>query len=210
MYCWSLTWKILSIIFLAYAVAAAKSLQPCLTLCNPIDGSPPGFPVPGILQARTVKWVAISFSNAWKWKWSRSVMSDSKWPHGLQPTRLLHPWDSPDKGTGVACHCLLLLAYEMSAIVQSFEHSLSLLFFVIGMKTDLFQFCGHCWVFQICWYIECSTFTALSFRIWNSSNGILSPPLALLVVRLPKAHLTSHSIMSGSRWVIPSPWLSGH
>ena len=48
--------------------AAAKSLQSCLTLCDPIDGSPPGFPVPGILQARTLEWVAISFSNAWKWK----------------------------------------------------------------------------------------------------------------------------------------------
>ena len=48
--------------------AAAKSLQSCLTLCNPIDGSPPGFPVPGILQARTLEWLAISFSNAWKWK----------------------------------------------------------------------------------------------------------------------------------------------
>ena len=50
------------------AAASAKSLQSCLTLCDPIDGSPPGSPVPGILQARTLEWVAISFSNAWKWK----------------------------------------------------------------------------------------------------------------------------------------------
>ena len=48
--------------------AAAKSLQSCPTLCDPIDGSPPGSPVPEILQARTLEWVAISFSNAWKWK----------------------------------------------------------------------------------------------------------------------------------------------
>ena len=48
--------------------AAAESLQLCLTLCDPIDGSPPGCSVPGILQARTLEWVAISFSNAWKWK----------------------------------------------------------------------------------------------------------------------------------------------
>ena len=48
--------------------AAAKSLQSCPTLCDPIDGSPSGSPVPGILQARTLEWVAISFSNAWKWK----------------------------------------------------------------------------------------------------------------------------------------------
>ena len=48
--------------------AAAKSLQSCPTLCDPTDGSPPGSPIPGILQARTLEWVAISFSNAWKWK----------------------------------------------------------------------------------------------------------------------------------------------
>ena len=50
------------------AAAAAKSLQSCPTLCDPIDSSPPGSPLPGILQARTLEWVAISFSNAWKWK----------------------------------------------------------------------------------------------------------------------------------------------
>ena len=50
------------------ADSAVKSLQSCPTLCDPIDGSPPGSPVPGILQARTLEWVAISFSNAWKWK----------------------------------------------------------------------------------------------------------------------------------------------
>ena len=50
------------------AAAAAKSLQSCPTLCDPIDGSPPGSPVPGILQARTLEWVAISFSSVWKWK----------------------------------------------------------------------------------------------------------------------------------------------
>ena len=75
-------------------------------------------------------------------------------------------------------------------------------------KTDLFQSWRHCWVFQICWHIEYSTFTASSFRIWNSSAGIPSPPLTLFVVMLPKSHLTLHSRMSGSRWVITS-WLSG-
>ena len=77
------------------------------------------------------------------------------------------------------------------------------------MKTDLFQFRGHCWVFQICWYIECSTFTASSFRIWNSSTGIPSPPLGLFIVMLPKTHLTLHSRMSGSRGMITPSWLSG-
>ena len=84
---------------------------------------------------------------------------------------------------------IFLLACEMSAIVQLFEHSLALPFFGIGMKTDLFQSCGHCWVFQICCHIECNTFTASPFRIWNSTTGIPSPPLALFIVMLPKAHL---------------------
>ena len=53
---------------LSYGAAAAKSLQSCPILCDPIDGGPPGCPVPGILQARTREWVAISFSDAWKWK----------------------------------------------------------------------------------------------------------------------------------------------
>ena len=64
---WSLAWRILSITLLACATAA-KSLQLCPTLCDPIDGSPTGSSIPGILQARTPEWVAISFSNAWKWK----------------------------------------------------------------------------------------------------------------------------------------------
>ena len=93
-----------------------------------------------------------------------------------------------------------------SAVVWAF---FGIAFLWIGMKTDLFQSCGHCWVFQICWHIGCSTFTASSFRIWNSSTRIPSPPLALFVVVLSKAHLTSHSRMSGSRSVITPSWLSG-
>ena len=97
----------------------------------------------------------------------------------------------------------------MSAIVRYFEHSLALPFYGIGMKIDLFQSCGHCWVFHICWHIECSIFTASSFRILSNSTGIPSPPLALFVVMLPKAHLTSHSRTSGARWVITPSWLFG-
>ena len=61
--------------FYMLAAAAAKSLHSCLTLCYPIDGNPPGSPVPGILQARTLEWVAISFSNAWKWKVKVNLLS---------------------------------------------------------------------------------------------------------------------------------------
>ena len=99
--------------------AAAKSLQSCPTLCDPIDGSPPGSPVPRILQARTLEWVAISFSNAWKWKVKVKSLSCVRLlaTHGLQPTRLLRPRDFPDKSTGVGCHCLL--RQHLPAIINS-------------------------------------------------------------------------------------------
>ena len=61
-------WALFQYFLLNILFAAAKSLQSCPTLCDPIDSSPPGSTVPGILQARTLEWVAISFSNAWKWK----------------------------------------------------------------------------------------------------------------------------------------------
>ena len=101
----------INIVYFAAAAAAAKSLQSCPTLCDPIDGSPPGSPVPEILQARTLEWVAISLSNAWKWKVKGKllVVSNSSRPHGLQPTRLLCPWDFPGKSTGVGRHRLLRL-----------------------------------------------------------------------------------------------------
>ena len=96
-------------LMLATAAAAAKSLQSCPTLCDPIDGSPPGSPVPGILQARTLEWVAISFSNAWKWKVKVKSLSHVR--------LLATPWTAAYKAplsmgfsrqnTGVGCHCLL-------------------------------------------------------------------------------------------------------
>ena len=84
---------------------------------------------------------------------------------------------------------IILLACEMSSVVQQFEHSLALPFFGIGVKTDLFQSHGHC-----C-FPECSTLTTSSFRILNSSARITSPPLTLLIIMFPKSHLTSHARM---------------
>ena len=99
----SLPLSYLGNLFKMFATAAAKSLQSCLTLCDPIDGSPPGSPVPGILQARTLAWVAFPspMHENEKWKWSLSVLSNS------ESARLLCPWDFPGKSTGVGCHCLL-------------------------------------------------------------------------------------------------------
>ena len=95
---------------------------------------------------------------------------------------------------------ITLLECETSTIVQQLEHSLTLPLFWIGMKTDLFQSHGHCWVFQICWYSEVSTLTVTSSRTVKNSAGIPSPPLAFLLAMLPKAHLPSHSRMLSSRW----------
>ena len=89
---------------------------------------------------------------------------------------------------------ITLLACDRCAMVQKFENSLTFHFLGIGMKADLFQSYGHFRVFQICWYIKCRT--SSSFKIWNSSTGVPSPPLALFIVMLPKAHLTLHSRMS--------------
>ena len=99
-----------------------------------------------------------------------------------------------------------LLACEMSAIVGYFIHSLACP--SLGLEWKLFQSCGHCWIFQICWHTECRILTSSSFRIWNSSTGIPSFPQALFAVTFPKAHLTSHSRMSSFRWVPTLSWLS--
>ena len=91
------------------AAAAAKSLQSCPTLCDPIDGSTPGSPSLGF--SRQEHWSGLPFPSPMheseKWKWSCSVVSDSLRPHSLQTTRLLRPWDFPGKSTGEGCHCLL-------------------------------------------------------------------------------------------------------
>ena len=99
----------ISIIWDMQIAAAAKSLQSCLTLCDPIDGSPPGSPVPGILRARTLKWVAISFSNAWKWKVKAKSLSRVQLSATPRTAAYQAPlsMDFPGKSTGVGCHCLL-------------------------------------------------------------------------------------------------------
>ena len=134
------------------------------TLHNPMHRSMPGLPIhhqlPDFTQAQSL--VPLPFLNpAWT--------CGSSW--------FVYCWSLAWR-----IFSITLLVCVMSTIVQQFEHFLALPFFGIGRKTDLFQSCGHCWVFQICWRIECSTFTASSFRIWNSSTGIPSPPLTLCVV----------------------------
>ena len=105
--------------FFITATAAAKLLQSCPTLCDPTDGSPPGFPIPGILQARTLEWAAMSFSNAWKWKvkvksLSRVRSSATPWTAAFQAPP---PMGFSGKSTGVGCHCLPLVFHRTSDLI---------------------------------------------------------------------------------------------
>ena len=113
----------------------------------------------------------------------------------------------------VLCSCI----FFFFASLKDFKHYLSTLwnecncvvvctFFGIDLLWDWnenwpFQSCGHCWIFQISWHIEFRTFTASTFKTWNSSAGIPSPLVALFTVMLPKAHLILDSRMSGSKWM---------
>ena len=147
---------------------------------RPIDGSPSGSAVPRILQARTLEWVVISLSNAWKWKMKVKSLSHVRffatpWTAAYQAPPSMG-FSRQEYWSGVPLPSLILnitlLACEMSTTEMSTnEHSLALPFFGIGMKTDLFQSFGHCWVFRIYWHIECSNLKALSFRNWSSSTG---------------------------------------
>ena len=114
---------------MATAAAAAKSLQSCLTLCGPIDGSPPGSPVPGILQARILEWAAISFSNAWKWKLkvkllNRAWLFATPWTAAYQATLPMGfsrqeywselPLPSPWMATNISNSSLILVGSSKS------------------------------------------------------------------------------------------------
>ena len=112
---------------------------------------------------------AFSKSNLYFWKFSFQVL--------LKPS--LKDFEHNLASIRNECNCMVVCTL------------FGMPFFGIGMKSDFFQSCGHCCVFQICWHIESNTLTSSSFRIWNSSTGIPSPPLALLIVMLPKARLTS-------------------
>ena len=91
------------------AYEVSKVAHSCPILCDPMGCSLPGSSVHGIFQAIVLEWIAISFSNAWKWKVKVKSLSHVQLlaTHGLQPTRLLRPWDFPGKRTEVGCHHLL-------------------------------------------------------------------------------------------------------
>ena len=127
-----------------YAAAAAKSLQSCPTLCDPIDGSPPGSPVPGILQARTLEWVAMSFSNAGKWKvkvksLSRIWLLTTPWTEAYQAP-LSIGFSRQEYWSGVSLPSPFHIIYLSNVWILDIEHILLL---YLG-KTMWFEFFNHC------------------------------------------------------------------
>ena len=154
------------------AAAAAKSLQLCPTVCNPIDSSPQAPPSLGF--SRQEHWSGLPLPSPMheseKWKWSHSVMSDSLWPHGLQPSRLLRPWDFPGKSTGVGCHCLLrssswdhcnanvgaLMLSQRSLRLSSFFFFFSFFFCILFCGSD---FCHS--VLQVIYPFFCLHYSAI-------------------------------------------------
>ena len=109
-------WPLLSLS--SPSAAAAKSLPSCPTLCDPIDGSPPGSPIPGILQARTLEWVAIPFSNAWKWKVKVKLLSHvqllaTSWTAAHQAPL---PMGFSRQEYWSGCHCLLFSFWDSSNV----------------------------------------------------------------------------------------------
>ena len=124
----------------------AESPQSCPTLCDPIDGSPPGSPVPGILQAGTLEWVDISFSNAGKGKvkvkpLSRVRLLATPW---TAAHRLLLPWDFPGKSTGVGCHCLL---QSIRYCLANQKHYFFMTELLTGNTIKLFFWLNGFWLF---------------------------------------------------------------
>ena len=125
--------------------AAAKSRQSYPTLCGPIDGSPPGSPVPGILQARTLEWVAISFSNAWKWKvkvksFSRVRPSATPWTPAF-PAPPSMGFSSQEYWSGVPLPSPIVLPYNPAIILFGiYSDELKLIFTPKPVHKCLWQF----------------------------------------------------------------------
>ena len=134
------------------AAAAAKSLQSCPTLCDPIDCSPPGSPILGILQARTLEWVAISFSSVWEWKVKVKLLScvrllATPWtaahqaPPSMGFSRQEH-WSGVPLPSPIYCYYFLKHTYVINSIIYCFAWSLK---WNTKWKTFKYLSTSHCW-----------------------------------------------------------------
>ena len=190
--------------------AAAKSLRSCPTLCNPIDGSPPGSPVPGILQTRTLEWVAISFSNVWKWKVKVKSLSHvrpsvSPWTAAFQaPPSMGFSRQEYWSGVPLPSPYLLLLSFISSSV---FFIATLITWHIILYLHIIFQ---HHWivktsVFQHHIYVTCICLEGLARwlsgreSIWQCRRGGFNP-WAEKINHLEKEMATHSSIVA---WEIP-------
>ena len=193
--------------------AAAKSLQSCPTLCDPIDAANHAPPSPGF--SRQEHWSGLPFPSPMheseKWKSSRSVVADFLRPHGLQPTRLLHPWDFPGKSTGVGCHCLLWIAPLVVTNSIASRHCQIFLreqifsgLRIIGLFYDFIAYWNIVDV-QGCVSFRCA---AQWFRVFADiihyrllqDNGYISQWVCACV----------HMCMFSHVWLLVAPWTAAH
>ena len=144
------------------AATAAKSLQSCPTLCNPRDGSPPGSTVPGILQARTLEWVAISFSNAWKWKVKVKSLSHVR----LLATPWTAAYQAPPSMGFSRQEYWSGLPLPSPEETSSLSNSIVFLYF-LALFTLEGLLISPCYSLELC--IQMSIFFPFSFAFWFSS-----------------------------------------
>ena len=175
-YSWSLIfclfWQSVSFIWSKlFAAAAAKSIQSCPTLCDPIDDSPPGSPVPGILQARTLEWVAISFSNAWKGKvkvksLGRVWLLATPWTAAFQAPPSLG-FSRQKYWSGVPVPSPKLFAFNVIIYIFSFRAVIFCILFIFLFFISFFPLLAsfeyeHCFVFHfhylLCFFLNVQSF----------------------------------------------------
>ena len=183
---------------------AAKSLQSCLTLCNPIDSSHQAPPSLGF--SRQEHWSGLLFPSPMheseKWKWSRSVVSDPQRPHGLQPSRLLHPWDFPwmfwsgvplpswDRGKWLIC-LVIIGRFLRKSVELSIEASINLWWWLQTQESLEISY------ISMVWREEC-----VSNRTWNGHCSVTSKANSQLKFKIQTILQTlvkwklSHSVLS--------------
>ena len=176
--------------FLEEISAAAKLLQLCPTLCDPVDGSPPGSSIPGILQARTLEWVAISSSNAWKWK----VKVKS-----LSPLR--DPMDCGLPGSSV--HGILeWVAIAFSEEIAGLSHSIVFLYFFTLIPEEGFLI-SLCYSLELCIQMGLSFLFsfAFSFSLWAYTEKAMALHSSTLAWKIPWTEEPGRLQSMGSRRV---------
>ena len=167
--------------FFQITTTTTKSLQSCPTLWDPMTAAHQAPPSLGF--SRQEHWSGLPFPSPMheseKWKWSRSVVSDSSRPHGLQPTRLLCPWDFPGKSSGVGCHCLLpiILQHGLFPSTGASWH--------VRIQISLLFYCPFLWTFKIFlqWLFHHLSISLLRnwWLIWNFANCIPTLTLRLFM-----------------------------